>query len=375
MTASTPRILHVSQPVDAGVAVVLAELAEYQQASGWDVHVACPPDGWLPERLRTSQVTLHRWRAGRAPGPSSVAETRELRSLVRVVRPDLVHLHSAKAGLAGRLALRGTVPTVFQPHAWSFHAAGGIVGTVSTLWERAAMRWTDLVVAVSGGELHEGYRRGISPQRSIVIPNGVDVHDFVPRDREAARRRLGLGPEPLAVCVGRVTRQKGQDLLLSLWPSVRDEVPDARLVVVGDGPLLAELEGHRVDGVAFAGQTIAPQDWYAAADVVVVPSRWEGMALVPLEAMACERPVVGFDVAGLAESIGDAGTVVAAGDGRALAREIVRRLADPAVGLGEGRRGRQRAVTLYDRAQAMSVTDEALRSLLAPGQRRLDPLG
>jgi len=359
-----PRILHVSQPVEAGVAVVLAELAEYQHASGWDVHVACPPDSWLADRMAAAGISVHPWAATRSPGASSLDEARRLRELSRRLRPDVVHLHSSKAGLAGRLALRGQVPTVFQPHAWSFHATSGMVSTVSALWERVAVRWTDLVVAVSGGELHEGYRRGITPARSVIVPNGVDVHRFVPQDRDDARRRLGLSDAPLAVCIGRLATQKGQDTLLRAWPAVIAQVPQAQLALVGDGPEREALAATGTAGVTLHGPSRTPEDWYAAADVVVVPSRWEGMALVPLEAMASERSVVGFDVAGLAESIGDAGAVIPRGDVRGLAREVASRLADPLLAQREGRRGRVRAVTLYDRAQAVAGTDEAVRQLL-----------
>ncbi len=368
----TRRILHVSQPVTEGVAIVLADLATFQQDTGWEVHVACPPSGWLGSRLSERGVIVHPWEASRSPGVSSMAEARRLRAVVRRVRPDVVHLHSSKAGLAGRLALRGQVTTVFQPHAWSFHATGGITGRLSAAWERLAVRWTDLVVAVSGGELHEGYRNGIAPRRSVVAPNGVDVHRFIPHDQADARARLGLGDHPVAVCVGRLARQKGQDLLLRAWPGVAAAVPDAQLIIVGDGPdhdALLALVSH---GARLTGPTDAPEDFYAVADVVVVPSRWEGMALVPLEAMACERSVVGFDVAGLAESVGDAGAVVPMGDAQALTRELIRRLADRDLARREGQRGRVRAVTLHDRAMAVALTDEAIRSLLTtlPGERR-----
>lgn len=371
------RILHVSQPVDAGVAVVLADLAEFQQAAGWDVHVACPPDGWLERRLAATGIPVHTWNATRSPGPSSLGEARELAAVVRRIGPDVVHLHSSKAGLAGRLALRGQVTTVFQPHAWSFHAAGRLTSQLSAVWERLAMRWTHLVVAVSGGELHEGYRRGIEPRRTVVAPNGVDLARFVPRDQAEARARLGLGPGPLAVCVGRLAVQKGQDLLLEAWPAVSERVPEAQLVIVGDGPthdVLASVAGG-MDSVRLYGATEVPEDWYAAADVVVVPSRWEGMALVPLEAMACERSVVGFDVAGLAESVGDAGAVVRSGDVPGLARAMTERLADRDHAAREGSRGRARAVTLYDRQKAVAVTDEAIRTLLTqmPRARRASP--
>ncbi len=363
------RILHVSQPVSEGVANVLADLATFQHATGWDVHVACPANGWLGGALAPEGITVHAWQATRSPGWSSMAEARQLRSLIRRVRPDVVHLHSSKAGLAGRLALRGElreqVVTVFQPHAWSFLAADGLVGRLSALWERIAVRWTDLVIAVSGGELHEAYRHGITPPRTVVAPNGVDVHRFVPQDREEVRGRLGIGGGPVAVCVGRLARQKGQDLLLEIWPRVREVVPEAELYLVGDGPERDLLTDLLVPGVTLLGATGRPEDYLSAADVVVVPSRWEGMALVPLEAMACERSVVGFAVAGLAESVGDAGAVVPLGDGEGLAREIIQRLTDLDHARREGQRGRARAVTLYDRAQAVVITDEAIRSLLA----------
>ncbi len=360
------RILHVSQPVTEGVAVVLADLAEFQQANGWEVHVACPPGGWLGDRLVGTGITVHAWEASRSPGASSLNEARELMAVVRRLRPDVVHLHSSKAGLAGRLALRGKVATVFQPHSWSFHAVGGVVALLSAGWERAAMRWTDLVVAVSGEELDEGVQRGIDPRRTVVAPNGVDVLRFMPRDRAAARARLGLGPQPLVVCVGRLARQKGQDMLLAAWPDVLTVVPEARLALVGDGPEHDRLASLAEDmpSVQLFGGTGRPEDWYTAADVVVVPSRWEGMALVPLEAMASQRPVVGFDVAGLTESIGEAGAVVRAGDLSGLAQALAERLLDRDLAEREGRLGRLRAVSQYDRHQAVVVTDEAIRTLL-----------
>jgi glycosyltransferase involved in cell wall biosynthesis len=172
--------------------------------------------------------------------------------------------------------------------------------------------------------------------------------------------------------------QKGQDLLLEAWPAVSEQVPEAQLAIVGDGPthdvlvLVAQTIAKTTDSVHLYGASEVPEDWYAAADVVVVPSRWEGMALVPLEAMACERSVIGFDVAGLAESVGDAGAVVRCGDVAGLARAMTERLVDRNHAAREGSRGRARAVTLYDRQKAVAVTDEAIRTLLTqmPRARR-----
>jgi glycosyltransferase involved in cell wall biosynthesis len=278
--------------------------------------------------------------------------------------PALVHLHSSKAGLAGRLAVRRALPTVFQPHAWSFDAVSGVVAGATRTWERSAVRWTDLIVAVSSEEQARGERAGVRAAY-VVAPNGVDVERLQPSDIRPARDRLGLGAGPLAVCVGRLARQKGQDMLVAGWPTVREVVPDARLLLVGDGPDRTHLETIRGEGVELVGGVEDPSLWYAAADVVVMPSRWEGMALVPLEAMACGRSVVTFAVAGVRESLGvddsgssPAGAVVPEGQPEALLAAVAARLADPAAAAREGLAGRARVTKLFDvRRTAHDLTD------------------
>ncbi|MCS7477270.1 glycosyltransferase [Umezawaea endophytica] len=363
------RVVHVTQPVEAGVAAVVLDLALAQRARGWSVVVVCPPSGWLADRARGLGIDVRAWRASRQPGPGLVGEVLSLRRILARLTPDVVHLHSSKAGLVGRLAVRGRVPTVFQPHLWSFQTARGALRAVSAAWERRASRWTDLVVCVSDDELIIGRDVGVAADAEVVC-NGVDTDRLRPRDGGAARSVLGLaGDGPLAVCVGRLATLKGQDQLLSAWPEVLVRVPDARLVLVGDGP---EGHGwrstHPVAGhgsVRWWGHSDDPAPFYAAADVVVLPSRAEGMALVPLEAMASGRSVVAFDVGGVRQSVGDAGAVVPAGDVGALAVAVACRLADRAVAVAEGARGRRRAEVLFDRGrmadQVSTLVDKLAR--------------
>ncbi|MEV4054814.1 glycosyltransferase [Amycolatopsis sp. NPDC049688] len=367
------KIVHVSQPVTAGVAVVVLELAVAQRDRGWEVTIACPPAGWLAQRARELGIDVRAWAALRSPGPRSLTEAFRLRRLLRVLDPDVVHLHSSKAGLAGRLAVRGRRPTVFQPHLWSFETAGGPLRRACAAWERFASRWTDLVVCVSDDELAAGRAAGVTAEAEVVC-NGVDTARFAPGDRAAARRRLGL-PEraPIAVCLGRLAELKGQDQLLSAWPAVLRRLPDARLVLAGDGPMgpvwrdRHPVAGH--DSVRWPGHTDDPATWYTAADVVVLPSRAEGMALVPLEAMACARPVVAFDVGGMRQSVADAGAVLPPGDLARLADAVAARLADPGLARREGERGRRRVELSFDRGR---MTDQvaALVDKLTPPERR-----
>ncbi|GAA3458172.1 glycosyltransferase [Saccharothrix longispora] len=362
------RVVHVSQPVTAGVAAVVLELAVAQCSAGWAVAVVCPP-GPLADRARAAGVDVREWRAVRGPGPSAVAEWVRLRALLRRLDPDVVHLHSSKAGLVGRLVLRGRRPTLFQPHLWSFQTATGLVGRLSLAWERWAARWTHQLVCVSDDELRTGRDAGVGGPAEVVC-NGVDTERLHPADRGAARLRLGLPEAPTAVCVGRLAPLKGQDQLLAAWPAVRAAVPGARLVLVGDGPMGRRWRSGCADpSVRWWGHADAVADFYAAADVVVVPSRAEGMALVPLEAMACGRSVVAFDVSGVRQGVGDAGAVLPAGDVPALAAAVARRLADPALARREGALGRRRVELLFDRRQVAEQVATVVEKI-APGGGR-----
>jgi glycosyltransferase involved in cell wall biosynthesis len=345
-------VLHVAQPTDAGVAGYVAAAAADQQARGWRVTVASPDGGRLADDLAAAGVRWLHWPARRSPGPSALGEAARLRRLVAAADPQVVHLHSAKAGLAGRLALRGRLPTLFQPHGWSWLAVTGPVAAASTAWERAAARWTDLFVCVGDGEAAQGAERRV-PGRYEVVRNGVDLTRFRPADaggRAHARARLGITPGvPLVACVGRLTRQKGQDVLLAAWPRVSAAVPAAELALVGDGDLAAALLPGAPAGVRFAGTAADVRPWYAAADVVVLPSRWEGLSLTALEAMAAGRPVVASRIPGIAEVVpADAGLLVPPDDPYALAGALVRVLSEPGLTEAAGRAAAAHAAAGFD---------------------------
>ncbi|WP_327262916.1 glycosyltransferase [Streptomyces sp. NBC_01232] len=359
--AQPPTVLHLVQPVDGGVARVVTDLVRAQTAEGLRAVVGCPPGGTLGDTARAAGAEVLTWRAGRAPGPALPAEIIGARKMIRQVRPDLLHTHSAKAGLAGRLAARGTVPTVFQPHAWSFDAVGGATAALALRWERYGARWADRVLCVSDAERRAGETGGITARWSV-IRNGVDLDHFRPggpdpdRDRARARAELPLlaglpAGTPLAVCVGRICPQKGQDILLRAWPELRAAVPGARLALVGDGPDAERLRRAAPPGVLFAGAADDIRPWLRAADLVVLPSRWEGMALAPLEAMACGRPVLVSDVSGARESLPPGQgrlCLVPPEDPTALAESLRRLLAEPRLLAELGEQARQHARTDFD---------------------------
>ena len=361
------NVLHVSQPVGVGVPHYVAGLVRDQIARGWQVAVASPPE----ERpLRTAVLAAggihYEWRAQRMPGLSLGGEIARLRAIVRAVSPDVIHLHSSVAGLAGRLVVRGRRATLFQPHSWSFQALGRLE-RVGIAWERLAARWTDEIVCVSEAEARLGHRVGIR-SRWRVVRNGVDLAEFseaTSDEREHARERLELPlTAPIVVCIARLSVQKGQDLLVDIWPAVRESVPDARLVLVGDGPEFDNLRRAAGSGVSIVGHREDVHDWLAASDVVALPSRWEGMSLAMLEAMARGRSIVSTDVGGARETIADGAGTVVDRDPHQFAAALVERLADPTLAAKEGARGRRIVEAAHDvRANAEEIT-RAYREVL-----------
>ncbi|MFD4510412.1 glycosyltransferase family 4 protein [Streptomyces sp. NPDC058457] len=377
-TDPRPRVLHLAQPVEGGVARVVLDLTKAQLTAGLRVTVACP-GGELAERARDLGAEVRRWRADRSPGAGLPAEVRRLTGLLDEVRPALVHAHSAKAGLAGRLAVRGRVPTLFQPHAWSFEAVGGATAALALRWERWGARWAHRVVCVSEAERATGVRAGIRA-RYTVVPNGIDTGHFAPGALGASE--VSGAPEasgtpgaagapgrgaPLVVCVGRLCRQKGQDVLLRAWPEVLRRVPDARLALVGDGPDEAALRRLAPASVEFAGAVTDVRPWYRAADLVVLPSRWEGMALAPLEALACGRPVLVTDVDGARESLPPghaAHCLVPPGRPGALAGAVAALLLDPELRASLGGQGRRHVLSTHDVRRTAEAVADLYRELL-----------
>lgn len=244
---------------------------------------------------------------------------------------DVVHLHSSKAGALGRMALATMGSerpgSAFTPHGWSWLIGGSLAPAYRAIeWTLAPI--TDVIIGVGRDEIEEAKRvLGGRVPRLELIPNGVDL-EYCTVDGPVAPRE----PEPLIVLVGRLTPAKGQDIALRVLAEMR--TTQARLRLVGDGPeepmlrSLADSLGvaDRVEWVGLAD----PRPHMRAADLVLMPSRWDAAPLVLLEALACGAVVVCSDAIGSIDLIGQAGIVVAAGDVPAFATVLDELVDDPA---------------------------------------------
>jgi D-inositol-3-phosphate glycosyltransferase len=260
------------------------------------------------------------------------------------VRPDLIHVQhplerQLYVGLLARLE-RWRLPVVVTVHSlFGEHPDEVVYGLMGPNLVRA-----DRVIAVSQHVADQAVQLGVDVRRLRVIPSGVDVERFRPRDRLGSRRTLGLPADARVILfVGTLEARKQVDRLVAALPAVRKTVPNASLVVIGTGdhagsgdqmPLLRRMvdELRLNEAVRFAGRVPEEDlaDWYAAADVFALPSSSEGQGIAALEAMACGLPVVASAVGGLLTFVEDGrnGYLVPSGDVPALASRLIEILDD-----------------------------------------------
>jgi glycosyltransferase involved in cell wall biosynthesis len=342
------RILHVSEVHWGGVVSLIREFVDEQVARGDDVALLAPP-GFPPIHAPRSMP----WRFDRGDVRSYPRAFRELRRAVGDFQPDVIHLHSFMAGFLGRLpgAVRGT-PVVYQPHAWSFdlNERGLFRRSVQT-WERIAGRRTGVIVTNCQAEIDEGRDFGVRAP-AVTIGVAIDPEHYKPVDEAAHaryREQCGVHQRRMLVCVGRLVRQKGQDLLVEAWE--RRPIPDTELVLVGPGdvaPLRAVAPTQWNKTIRAVGEQSEVRHWLWAADALVLSSRYETVAMVVAEAMASGRPVVATAVNGTTEVLaaGDlpaAGRIVPVGDMDSLLDEAAAILDDPEVASALAAAGRARA--------------------------------
>jgi glycosyltransferase involved in cell wall biosynthesis len=313
---------------------------------------------------------------GKRPG-LRLGAVRPLHSLFRELRPDVVHTHQVGALFyAGPAARFARVPLIVHTEHGKHYAARRRTRWLGWLAGRCAARFFCVSQDIAA-EVRDC--RIVAARKVCVVPNGIDTARFGPGNGAAAvRQSLAIPADaPVVGTVGRLSEVKRQDLLLRAFARVRSHVPAARLLLVGDGPLLADLRalasGLGLDGVVhFAGYQAEPQSFLAAMDLFALTSRSEGMPLVVLEAWAAGLPVVASAVGGLPALIdsGRTGLLFPSGDETALADALLRLLTDEPARRLLGDEGRREATSRYDIRHMAGNYERHYRELLGNEARR-----
>jgi glycosyltransferase involved in cell wall biosynthesis len=314
----------VVEPAEGGTAEVVASLAAGLPAHGYEVEIAGPRDA--PRYPGAHRLPL---RPGYGAPRDDAAVAYALVRLLRARRPDLVHTHSAKAGVLARpIAAALRIPVVHSPHCFPFLSLhySARRRAVAERIERALAPLTRTILCVAEDERREAIERRIAkPDRLAVVHNGVPACAAAAIPPELA----ALG-RPVAATVSVLREQKRVDVFLDAAPLVLEQLPDARLAVIGNGPLRDELRARADERVAFIPFAPPMAGWLAGLDCFVLSSDYEAFPLAVLEAMACGVPQVATDVGGTGEAVTDAtGVLVPPRDPAALAAAIVDVLSRP----------------------------------------------
>ncbi len=320
---SKPRLFLVTEsPAPSGVGEHMLTLAR-GLAERYDIVVGAPRGTALIGRARADGFAV---KLVDPDDPGDLA-----RWFART-RPALVHVHAGIGweGHATARAAHAAAARVIRTE----HLPYLLTDPVQRAEHRDGLALVDQLIAVSDAVAQSHHGAGLG-DRLATIANGVAPR-AAGRAREALRREWALDAGPVLLMAGRFALQKGHDLILDALPAVLAAHPRATLLIAGDGPLLWDVARDvarrgLAGAVRLLGHRADLPELMAAADLLVLPSRFEGLPLVALEAMAAGLPIVASDVPGNAEMLehGHSGWLSPAGDAAAFAATIVSALSDP----------------------------------------------
>ena len=239
----------------------------------------------------------------------------KVRKILKQIKPDIVYLHSSKAGAIGRIALAFNfrIKILYNAHGWYFNAQiSDKKKKIFALIEKILAIKTDKIINISKSEYDSALKYKIAPEKKMcIIENGIDFTKFQNNDkyREETRKHYLIGDNEIVIGVaGRLTEQKDSMTMIKAFELVNKENNNTRLMYVGSGELEEDVrqyakEHNILDKVIITGWVDNVEKYIPAFDIAVLPSKWEGFGLVLIEYMACNKPIVATNVGGIKDII------------------------------------------------------------------------
>ena len=313
-----------------GASVHLLDLAKGMIEKGHQVHILVGGTGAFTEALEKNNIAYtsltHLKRE--LSVQYEVLGYVEIKKQLKQLKPDIVHCHSTKAGLIGRLAAKSlNIPVVFTAHGWVFtDGVGGTKQKVYAKLESILCKISDGIITVSEFDRQYGFKHHVgTPKLVYTIHNGVP--DIVTSPSNT------INSVPRLIMVARFENQKDQYFLINTLAELPKNL-DWRLDLIGDGPNLQKCKDltkfKQLDNkVIFHGQSFKVQEFLNQADIFILISKYEGFPLTILEAMRASLPIVASDVGGVKESVtAQNGFLIAKNDSAALRAALVNLISD-----------------------------------------------
>lgn len=310
LTPKRLSMLQILEPSGGGSGRHFLDLCRAMKQRGHEVTAIYSPvraeDSFVAELKAMGLDAVHAVAMKRSPGPSDLRAWWEIRKIINKHGPfDFIHAHSSKAGALARLRIPGfSTPVLYTPHAFRTMdptlASKPRLAFASIEWLLGAA-FSDRVICVSQDEYDHAVSLGIPRRLLRVVVNGVGPMPTGQRD--AIRARFNVGPNDILYgFIGRLSAQKAPERLVEAFAQVVAQQPNARLLMIGSGELTEDIKA-RMAAAGLADKahldTATPGPLAIEAfDVVVMPSRYEAMSYVTLEAAAAGKPLVLSDVGG-----------------------------------------------------------------------------
>lgn len=375
MSAENIRVLHVLASSLGGGASHVFDLMAHKAQGIEQKLVVAPDGGTIAARLRALGFEVEELDIAKGWKWSALLQ---LIRIIRKYRPSVVHCHGFRAGLYGRLAAKlasREIKTILTVHGFHyFYYRNRFKKNLFMLLERIMRSLTHHVIAVSNTDCqHLLECRLTTRDKSQVILNGIPPSAGISCDKSEIRSRLNLPDleQPIIATVARLHYQKGVIYFLEAIPHILRAYPQARFLILGDGPERDNLQraATALTNVRFLGNRDDAIEILRIVDVFVLPSLWEGLPLSLLEAMRAQVPIVATNVDGNLDVVEDGvtGLLVPPKNGEAIAKAVLRLLETPSLAQSLVEGGKIRLETDFSLENMLQKTRQIYIDLTTSG--------
>lgn len=297
------RVLHVAEAA-GGVERYLQTLFKYSDKEQVENILVCSQNYDYEKFKRLADRVIVLKMAHQINPSSDIKVEKALRRIIKQLKPDIVYAHSSKAGALARIADLGLKnKVIYNPHGWAFNMQQSAKKKEIYKWvEKISAHFCDKIVCISDAEKESALREKIcKPSKLQVIYNGIDLEE-IKNTISKKRAELNIPEDAFVVgMVGRLSKQKAPDVFVKAAKLIKDKIPNAYFLMVGDGELRDQVEEmiHKFNldsSFLITGWVDNPTAYMKVMNVGCLLSRWEGFGLVLPEYMACGVPIVATDV-------------------------------------------------------------------------------
>lgn len=301
------KIIHICQATVGGTVEYLRLFLENIDANKYENILICPSSGNMKNILEEKVKKVYLLEMEREIKViKDMKSIIQLRKLLKKEKPDIIYLHSSKAGALGRIAAIGLKSKViYNPHGWAFTInCSENKKKIYSFIERLLYPLTNIIINISKDEYNQAINYKLSPNKMIVIENGIDIKKFEKKKKDKFLDKFVLG------FVGRLVEQKNPLYLITIANELKELIPNCLFYVVGEGELQNELEKQIIhyeleQYFYLRGWSEKVEEDIKNFDVALMISNWEGFGLVVCEYMAAKKLVLSFPVGGVKDIIKD----------------------------------------------------------------------